>query len=344
MATVTNLLASSRLADGYDLTVLHNGKATTQGRSLAAGIAAQGRLTGRIALALSQPGPRVTHIHTCSGFTFFRDCYHAAIARVLGSKVVWHIHGGRFEDFLGSLSPVKRKLASHFLETASAVIVLSRQWIHRLHRFGPRANWQAIENGVSVPGIAVPVEENQPLLFLGHLGRAKGTADLVEALILAHRQCPSVLGRLAGNETQAGQKQALSGRIAQAGARKAVEFLGVVKGSAKDRALAEAGFFCLPSYAEGLPMAMLEAMAAGLPVIVTQVGAIPEVITDGVEGFLIKPGDVEALADRIIRLTQDAALRKQMGQAARSKVIAEYSLDKMAERISRVYRQALGER
>ena len=90
-------------------------------------------------------------------------------------------------------------------------------------------------------------------------------------------------------------------------------------------------------------MAILEGMAYGLPVISTKVGAIPEVITDGVEGFLIEPGDVEALADRMVRLDTDSALRQRMGEAARARVMKRYSLHAMVDQITAVYNDVLKE-
>ena len=88
-------------------------------------------------------------------------------------------------------------------------------------------------------------------------------------------------------------------------------------------------------------MAILEAMACGLPIISTRVGAIPEVITDGVEGFLIEPGDIEALADCIVRLGKDSQLRQRMGDAARKTVQQQYSLNAMVERLMDIYREVL---
>ncbi len=339
MATVTNLLCESRLADLCDLRVIHNAKTTREGRSFLAGVGAQVSLVGRIIKSLSSGQDKITHIHTCSGFTFFRDCLHALVARGLGSRVVWHVHGGRFKQFLDKLPWAGRRIARLMLTRADAVIVLSNQWIRTLEGFAPGARWRAVPNGVAVPEEPTKVEANRCLLFLGNLGRPKGASDLVEALIRARQKCSEVCGKLAGNETATGEMSKLSQRIRQSPQPEAVELIGIVKGRDKLERLEQAGFFCLPSYAEGLPMAMLEAMAAGLGVIVTRVGAIPEVITDGVEGFLVDPGDVETLSDRIVRLSEDGQLRKTMGAAARRKVIQHYSLDRMAERIYGLYEE-----
>jgi glycosyltransferase involved in cell wall biosynthesis len=339
MATVTNLLCDSRLADLCNLKVIHNAKTTREGRSFLAGVGAQVGLLGRIIKSLSGGRNKITHIHTCSGFTFFRDCLHALVARGLGSEVVWHVHGARFDKFLAGLPGPGKRLARGMLTRSGGVIVLSNQWIRTLQGFAPQARWRAVPNGVAVPDVPSPVERNHSLLFLGNLGQRKGASDLVEALIRARQKCPEVCGKLAGNETAPGERLKLSKRIRQSPHPEAVELIGIVKGQDKLERLEQAGLFCLPSYAEGLPMAMLEAMASGLGVIVTRVGAIPEVITDGVEGFLVDPGDVETLSDRILRLSEDGQLRKTMGAAARRKVIQHYSLDRMAERIYGLYQE-----
>jgi glycosyltransferase involved in cell wall biosynthesis len=165
---------------------------------------------------------------------------------------------------------------------------------------------------------------------------------LVAAVGLAQRRGLHGTVSLAGGETQPGQLSNLQAQIARCACDSRVQMLGVVRGPEKERVLLESDCFILPSHGEGLPMAMLEAMAYGMPVIVTRVGAIPEAVTDGVEGFLIEPGDVEALADRMLRLARDPVLRQRMGEAARARVAAAYSLDAMVERIMALYREVLG--
>ena len=104
--------------------------------------------------------------------------------------------------------------------------------------------------------------------------------------------------------------------------------------------LAAADFFVLPSDVEGLPMAVLEAMAHGLPVVATAVGGIPEVITDGREGLLVPPGDAAALARAIQRLLTSSEMRLRLGDAARDRVSKEFSLETMANRYQQIYAEA----
>ena len=147
---------------------------------------------------------------------------------------------------------------------------------------------------------------------------------------------------IAGGEGLPGDKERMDRLVGEGGLASHIRLLGIVSGACKESALAEADCLVLPSYAEGLPMAILEGMAYGLPIIATRVGAIPEVITDGVEGFLVEPGDIESLADRLLRLSMDAELREQMGIAARRRVEADHSLDVMVEGLLTVYSEALG--
>jgi len=343
MATVVDNLRDSRLADECRLIVLNNGKTTPEGRSLLVGIAAQLRLSGKMIRTILKHRAQIVHIHTCSGFTFWRDGLHLFAAHLLGSVGVVHVHGGRFYEFIASLGPVGRVLLRQALQTAGAVVVLSQDWLNRLRPCARSARWRIVPNGIVVPRDP-NTDRKSPapaFLFMGNLGEPKGVQDLVAAVALACQKGVRGDVAIAGGETAAGQRETVERQIEQSGCGTLVHLLGVVSGEAKEAVLSRSDCFVLPSYAEGLPMAMLEAMACGMPVIATRVGAIPEVVTDGVEGFLIEPGDVEALADRMVRASKDPNLCRKMGRAARRRVEQEYSLDAMVERLVSVYREVL---
>lgn len=178
-------------------------------------------------------------------------------------------------------------------------------------------------------------------LFLGDLRKAKGVLDLVRAAGEARRQGSAGQVLLAGRETEQGIGPALRSLIVAEGLEGTVRLAGFLTGAAKEQALADADCLVLPSYSEALPMAILEAMACGLPVIAASVGSIPSVIEDGVEGFLIPPGDADALARRMLQLSADAELCRRLGAAARLRVERQFSLDAMAGKILDVYRDIL---
>lgn len=342
MASVVVNLRNSELSRRCGLTVMNNAKTTREGRALLVGIGAQIRLLGRLVGQILRGKGQIVHVHTCSGFPFWRDCLHAATARLLGARVVLHVHGGRFENFAAGLGRIARGAMRLAFEHVSAVIVLSEDWLCRLKAYAPRANWWVVPNGVLLPAKTAAVENRKPVfLFLGDLGEGKGVRDLVKAASIALRRGFDGRVDLAGRETQPGEKESLERLIAEAGCESVVRLVGVLSGEPKAQALLSSACLVLPSYAEGLPMAILEAMGCGLPIISTKVGAIPEVIREGVEGLLVEPGDVEGLADRMVRVSQDTRLRRRMGKAARLRVRQHYSLQVMVERIMEVYRDVL---
>ncbi len=342
MASVVGQLRQSRLGRSYQLSTLNTGKVTPPGRSAFSGVMSQLALFGRLVGKCLRGRARVVHIHTCSGPTFWRDCALALVARLLRSKVVWHIHGGRFVEFAKRTTGFGHLIMAWSFESASAVVTLSNRWRRRLQPLAYRARWRVVHNGVSVPPEArVHADVDGPVLFIGNLGRDKGAADLIEALRLAQQQGCFPRVNFAGGETAPAQREALLARATDAEVDKAIRFMGVVTGPAMQRALASTGCFVLPSYVEALPISMLEAMAWAKPVVATRVGAVPEVITNGAEGFLIDPGDTEGLASALVCLSGDEQLRRRMGQAARRRVCEAFSVDVMAESVRAVYDAAL---
>jgi glycosyltransferase involved in cell wall biosynthesis len=344
MATVVSNLKESSLAKQCQLVILNNGKTTSEDRSLTIGIASQLRFLGQLIITILRQKTDIVHIHTCSGFTFWRDCVHMALARLLARKVVLHIHGAKFDQFIADMNTLQQTLLKTAFEKAASVIVLSKEWLQKLRSFSPDAQWDVVPNGVIMPKKHRRMTESGAnFIFLGDLSKRKGIYDLITAVGFASRHGFRGMVYLAGGETSPGQKTKVEELIRQLGIQNQVKLLGIVSGNKKTEALREADCFVLPSYAEGLPMALLEAMAYELPVITTDVGGIPEVVTDGQEGFLIKPGDIKALADRMTLLAKDKKLRQRMGRAGRRRVEENYSMNVMVERIMKVYREILDE-
>jgi glycosyltransferase involved in cell wall biosynthesis len=338
MATVVDNLSHSPLAERCCLLVMNNGKTTAENRSLLVGIAAQLRLAGRLAANLRRHRPDIVHIHTCALFSFWRDIFHLLIVRTLGIKVVWHIHDGSFAGFMAQGSAVRRGVIRKALEAGATVIVLAESSLQSLQPQAPRVRWRIVPNGVPLPAeVAPPGDGTTRFLFLGNLTRRKGAFDLVDATEQVCSRGLDITVRLAGGETAPGQRDELVHHIDGLACRSRISLLGIVSGGDKDRALAESDCLVLPSYAEGLPMAVLEGMANGLPVIATGIGAIPYAVTEGQEGFLIEPGSVGDLAERMASVAQDRALRCRMGGAARARVEKEYSLAVVSDKIMGVY-------
>ena len=228
------------------------------------------------------------------------------------------------------------------LEMGSSVIVLSKELLEGLRHFIPIAHGQIVTNGVMIPKIhKKKSQENTSFLFLGNLSKRKGIDDLIAATAATCRNGFQGMVYLAGGEREEGERKRAEKLIRQLGMDNHIKLLGIVSGKEKEKILEEANCFVLPSYVEGLPMALLEAMAYKLPVIVTDVGDMPKVITDGREGFVIKSGDVKALSERMVLLSKDIKLRQRMGRAGRLRVAKDYSMDIMVEKIMRLYHEIL---
>jgi glycosyltransferase involved in cell wall biosynthesis len=338
MASVVDGLRTGPLAERVNLHVINNGKTTPPDRSRLRGLFAQCGLVWRLVRTIAQTRSRCVHIHTCSGLTFWRDVVHAFIARLLRARVILHVHGGRFADFAAEVGFVGRALMQRAFHKAAAVAVLGRLWRERLKAFAPRARFCVVPNGVHLP--SAPAEPNDGanrFLFIGHLGHDKGAADLIEAAAQLTERGMDIHVDLAGGETADHQIDAMQARLAELGLTCRVSFLGLLTGPAKQRALAAAGALVLPSYVEAMPMVILEAMAHGRPVIATDVGSVPEIVTHGEEGFVVSPGDVDGLAGAMAQLTDDPALRERMGLAGRRRVEDQFGDAVVAGRIQVIY-------
>jgi glycosyltransferase involved in cell wall biosynthesis len=171
------------------------------------------------------------------------------------------------------------------------------------------------------------------VLALGRLGQRKGTYDLLCAVesLPAHVRSRVHL-RLAGD----GEVDQVRAQVAARGLGDTVDVVGWLGPRERDEALRQADIFVLPSYDEGLPMALLEAMAHGLVPITTPVGGIPEAVTDGVHGLLVPPGDPAALARALHRLVENDTLRERLGHHAHLQA-ATFDVDGWRDELAEVW-------
>lgn len=337
MASVIGALGQSDLARQTQLALFDTGKKTREGRSLWEGVQARLQLMRDWRRLLHTHQADIAHIHTCSGLTFFLDGLLAWLARRQGCRVILHVHGGLFDQFLDGLNPLMRALARHISRRADAVIALSDDWRQRLLRRLPGTCIAVLANGVAEPKGRTARDPLAPptFVFLGLLSTLKGIPVLLEAASAAQANWRV---QLAGNEGEPGFVDRLRADIAARGLNERIQLLGPVVGEAKDKLLLQADGFVLPSLAEGLPMSLLEAMAARLPVVVTTVGAMPEVIQHGRDGLLVPPGDPAALAAALDQLAQlSPSDQAAMAQAAYEKYRARYSVDAMAANLLQLY-------
>lgn len=283
----------------------------------------------------------LVHAHVSSKGSFWRKSLLLALARSFGCRTVFHLHSGGFDEFAarGTGGALLRRWIRRTVEASDAVIVLSPRWAEWMRSFAPRSRVEVVGNPVLVPKRAPVAAERASavgggrVVFLGLICEPKGCYDLLQAWTGFRARCPGWRLAIGGN----GEVERFLERARALGVHDDIDFLGWVSGDAKDRELRRADIFVLPSYKEGMPVSVLEAMAYGLAVVTTPVGGVPDMMQAGVHGLWVEPGDVAALCDRLSTLALDAPLRERLGGAARSHVLSHYSADAVIDDLLRVY-------
>lgn len=286
--------------------------------------------------------PALLHLHLSMRASFWRKSVFMGLALLFRVPYLIHLHGSEFQVFFEQESSAfGRWIIRAFFARSAAVIVLSGQWREWVQTNCPANRIKVIYNPVQ---IIWPHERdfhetnNATVLFLGRLGQRKGAYDLVEAFSRIAHEFPRASLILAGD----GEIDAVKARIDKLGLRERISCPGWVTGELKDRLLYSATVFVLPSYNEGLPMSILEAMAHGVPIITTPVGGIPDAISDGLTGLIVAPGDVESLSLAIKCLLSDAPLRARLGNASIALVRQRFAVTAIVERLRAVHAELKG--
>jgi len=296
-----------------------------------------------LASACRRARPGVVHVHTCSGASLYRSAADVMVARLAGCRTVLHVHGAAFDKFHADSGVVQRRLIERSLTVADRVVALSEGWRQKLRRMAPGARIVVVENAVALPEIAQSKRVEGPcrLLFLSRMDDWKGVDDLLDAAAHARAGGCEFELVLAGPAGSAGDAAVLNEKINARGLESCVYFAGAVYGAEKSTLLRNADLCVQPSHHEGLPVAVLEALSYGIPVIATSVGAIPEVITDRREGLLVPARRPDVLAEAICGLTRDPAARRAMGAAGRRLAESRFGLARLREDLRSLYRELL---
>ncbi len=339
ISAVAGMILDSTLPSRCRLTYLAEGTRAGGVSKLRRSLAA---LVGEISL-LARRQVDVVHLQVGGGSSFYRHTLYLALARLAGRPVLfhWHIPGdaGAATEVTGG-NPLQGWLVRRALRSATVVLVLSESWQAALSGLIPTGaanstRLVALHNPVDCTAIYPTADPGQrsdaTVLFLGDFSQRKGVRDLLAAVPAVVVRHPAARFVITGGDPPP-DVAALA-----AGLGDGVTFAGWVRGDEKLALLQEAALLALPSYAEGVPIAVLEAMAAGLPVVTTPVGGIPDLIGDGRNGLLVQPGDIPALAAAINRLLDDPVLRSAMGGLNRQRVVAEYDVPRYGDRLLALY-------
>ncbi len=340
VSTHLNLLMESSLGEDFELVHFQVG---SEGRD-------EGAISRLARLALSPFALFATilfrqvalvHINTSLNTrAYWRDLAYLFIAKLLRARVVYQVHGGKLpHDFCAGKAMLTRFLR-WTLRLPDLVLVLAQVELDAYRIFVPEQNLVRLPNGIDtrpyarVPTVRTRAEYPLRLVYIGRLDRDKGLYEALQGLRLACELGVDARLIVAGRGPEEGRLR----RYAQAlGIAARAAFIGPVFGDEKVKILATADLMILPSYAEGLPYALLEAMAAGIPVIATPVGAIPDVVTSNTHGLLVPPRDGRAIAQALVKLNGDREQLSWMSRACRRRIQAAYSIDRLAAELSMHY-------
>lgn len=259
----------------------------------------------------------VVHFHGVSNISFWRKCIFIYTAIFLNKKVIYHIHGAKFNLF----AERHYKAVANILKRVDVVVALSESWKNFFNEKFYCKRIMVMPNIIPLPDYykekTFLEKKYVEASFLGYLDNRKGIFDILDMLNQYQTELRGkFLLHIGGN----GRENDVKYLIKQYGIEDIVVFEGWVNAERKKDLLNNSDFYLLPSYNEGLPISILEAMSYHLPIVATPVGGIPEVVKYGENGFLITPGHIDELFQAVNLLVQNPQLRASMGQSSWQKV------------------------
>lgn len=265
------------------------------------------------------------------------------LGRLTGVPVVAHPHSGAGATVRAVRASGRSRLLRWALTRVDGAIALGDEMAGQLRSLG------VAPERIHLIGNAVDTERFRPaaeraatpsVLYVGRLSPEKGVDVLLRAWALVLQAHPTAHLRLVGDGPERGALEALAARL---GLAEGVSFAGAVRQGLVDE-YQRATIFVLPSHREGVSIALLEAMACGLPVVATAVGGTPEVVHEGVQGLLVPPGDPAALAGALRRCLAAPQLAAELGRAGRERVVGAYAAPLMAQQVRQLYGRIGAER
>jgi len=279
--------------------------------------------------------PDVVHAHN----RFFFTATLAALYTVRSEyELVTTFHLGDIGEISGvggAAATAFEQTASRFVVSRSTEVICVSGAVESVARSLGSDRSTVVRNAVDIKEFTPQPTEGKSLLFVGRFVRNNGVQDLVAALPTVLEAHPDASIHLVGSGPM---ETLVQETVNSNGLADAVTMHGYVDNISKLYDLANV--FCRPSYSEGLPLTMLEAMASGVPPVVTAIAGVPEVVTDGETGILLEPGDPERIGQAVTELFDDPERRNQLSRNAREFVSQNHSWEQRTKKVMQVYDSA----
>ena len=289
---------------------------------------------------------------------FLRDSAFIIASCLLGRRIVVHFHGGSFDRFYASRSRLFKWYIRFAISKIRRLIVLGERLKDQFKGLIARDRCSVIYNGLPpLNNIAdrKAASDNHPfsVLFMGYLSRAKGAVDIVKtAALVTKKEQKGWIFHLCGEPVNIernivfitnpnGGYDDITRVIDENKLNDVVLLHGPVYDSEKAKMFSTADIFVLPSYSEACPIAILEAMAYGLPIITTPVGALPEMLKEGVNCMFVRENDPSDIADKLMSLRQDHSLRETMEKNNKALVRDRYTAEAFLTSQNNIWKDSL---
>lgn len=279
----------------------------------------------------------IIHIHVGNIISLKRKIIFIIIGKMLQKKIIFHNHGGNLIFQINRQNPyLRRKIKKLFLKI-DLIICLSEILRNEFINAIPGVKCKIIPNGISIPNIYYDfnyiIKDYVEISFMGLIHKDKGLYDLIKVAKRIIENGYNVRVSIAGS----GKVEKLSNLIKNNNLKEFIKYYGYLVGEQKDKFFRNSDIFVLPSYSEAMPIVILEAMAYELPIISTNVGSIPELVNNNINGYLIEAGDFDSLYYRIVDLINDPLKRKKFGKQGRIIVKEKYNNDIITNSIMDIY-------
>jgi glycosyltransferase involved in cell wall biosynthesis len=352
MATFYETLMISSLTQRIDLSFVQTSsqkrRFETSGRFSVSNVISAILDCWRFLLAVLKSRPQIVHIGTAFGLSFVKNSVCIVISRFAGCRVLLHPHCSFTTLYLKR--PSWWQLYFRWvIRQVHGVIVISKEW-HELLTVVPECKVFELPNAINLKFFHCVAEKHfavkekkapVQVLYLGYLGKAKGSFDLLDAANMAKAAVDDLHFVLVGSELMPGELKHLQEKLRTDDLQLYVDILPPVFGVEKLDMFTSADIFIYPSYHEGMPMAVIEAMACGLPVVATRVGGLPDLIRDQVTGLLVDPARPDQLIDALRVLMRNDPLRDQIKRNSVEVVEREFDIEKRVDQLLEIYQHTL---
>lgn len=302
----------------------------------------------RLSLLLITRHPKIVYIPICQTISgYLRDLSFMILSKLFGARIIIHLHGGYFRELCEKSNFIFKFIIKLSLKFISKAIVLGDCLKYIFEGFVPASKIVVVRNGINDhykeyfsrnnPGLNKPIK----IIYLSSLSKEKGYLDVIQAIPEVIKKYKNVKFIFAGEYWKKEDEIFAKNYISNNKLSSFIDHIGVVAGKEKFDLLLSSDIFVFPSYNEGQPFAIIEAMSAGLPIITTDTGAIKEMVIDGENGFIVEKQNPAQIAQKIIYLIENPDERMRMGQKSRERFLKYYTKDQFINGLAKVFEEVL---